>query len=388
MIKSNLKTNYPLRIGILGAGQLAKMMAQEAYKLGLNVNTIDKSTETPAGDMTQNEFSLGWDNNDELDKFIEISDVITLENEFIDPTILKFIEQKRPVYPSSKTISLIQDKFIQKETFRNAGIDVPLYSEINSVEDAIEFGKQNGFPYILKARKFSYDGYGNYSVKSNDDAITGFNHFNPNGKVERPLYAEKFVNFTKELAVMVVRGLNGEIKTYPCVETIQQNHICHEVIAPAEIDEKYRTKAQELAIKCVEAIDGIGIFGVEMFIDKNNNILVNEIAPRPHNSGHYTIEACFTSQFENGIRAVLGVPLGSTEMINNYAIMINLLGERDGSGVPKNINEFLKFDKVKLHLYNKKTSRKGRKMGHITLIGNDLNEIKQTARAAYNSIIW
>ena len=125
-----------------------------------------------------------------------------------------------------------------------------------------------------------------------------------------------------------------------------------------------------------------------MFIDKNNNILVNEIAPRPHNSGHYTIEACFTSQFENGIRAVLGVPLGSTEMINNYAIMINLLGERDGSGVPKNINEFLKFDKVKLHLYNKKTSRKGRKMGHITLIGNDLNEIKQTARAAYNSIIW
>lgn len=388
MIKSNLKTNYPLRIGILGAGQLAKMMAQEAYKLGLNVNTIDKSNETPAGDMTQNEFSLGWDNNDELDKFIEISDVITLENEFIDPTILKYIEQKRPVYPSSKTISLIQDKFIQKETFHNAGIDVPLYSEINSIEDAIEFGKQNGFPYILKARKFSYDGYGNFSVKSTNDAISGFKHFNPNEKVERPLYAEKFVNFTKELAVMVVRGLNGEIKTYPCVETIQQNHICHEVIAPAEIDEKYRTKAQELAIKCVEAIDGIGIFGVEMFIDKNNNILVNEIAPRPHNSGHYTIEACFTSQFENGIRAVLGVPLGSTEMINNYAIMINLLGERDGSGVPKNINEFLKFDKVKLHLYNKKTSRKGRKMGHITLIGNDLNEIKQTARAAYNSIIW
>lgn len=388
MIKSNLKTNYPLRLGLLGAGQLAKMMAQEAYKLGLNVNTIDKSTETPAGDMTQNEFSLGWDNKNELDKFIEISDVITLENEFIDPTILEYIEQKRPVYPSSKTISLIQDKFIQKETFRNAGIDVPLFSEINSVEDAIEFGKQNGFPYILKARKFSYDGYGNFSVKSIDDAINGFRHFNPDNNIERPLYAEKFVNFTKELAVMVVRGLNGEVKTYPCVETIQQNHICHEVISPAEIDENYRIKAQDLAIKCVEAIDGIGVFGVEMFINNKNNILVNEIAPRPHNSGHYTIEACYTSQFENGIRAVLGVPLGSTEMINNYAIMINLLGERDGSGVPKNINEFLKFDKVKLHLYNKKTSRKGRKMGHITLIGNDLNEIKQTARAAYNSIIW
>ena len=388
MIKSNIKNGYPLQLGILGAGQLAKMLALEAYKMGLNVSTIDKSAETPAGDMTCKEFSKGWDDKAELDKFIEESDLVTLENEFIDPSILAYIEEKRLVFPSSKTISFIQDKFIQKETFNAAGIKVPNYKQINSVEEAIKFGEKFGFPYVMKARKFSYDGYGNYSVRNAEDAEKGFKHFNPNDEIERPLYAEQFVNFTKELAVMVVRSSVGEVRTYPCVETIQKNHICHEVIAPAEIDENYRKKAQELAVKCVEAIDGVGVFGVEMFIDDNDEILVNEIAPRPHNSGHYTIEACYTSQFENGLRAVLGMPLGSTEMVNDYAIMINLLGERDGSGVPENIIEFMKHDKVKLHLYNKKGSRVGRKMGHITLIGNDLEEVKNTAREAVNSFVW
>lgn len=388
MISSNIKDGYPLRLGILGAGQLAKMLALEAYKMGLNVNTIDHSAETPAGDMTKSEFTKGWENTEELDKFIQESDIITLENEFIAPSILEYIEKSRKVYPSSKTLSLIQDKFIQKETFRNNGIKVPKYKLINSVEDAISFGEDFGFPYVMKARKFSYDGYGNYTVKDREDAKRGFEHFNPNSKLERPLYAEEFVDFSKELAVMVVRSAKGELRTYPCVETIQKNHICNEVIAPAEIDDEYKNKAQELAIKCVEAIDGVGVFGVEMFFNSNKEIVVNEIAPRPHNSGHYTIEASYTSQFENGIRAVLGLPLGSTEMIKKYAIMINLLGERDGSGVPENVEDLLKNDKVKLHLYNKKGSRVGRKMGHITLIGDDIEEVKNNANQAFKSLIW
>jgi 5-(carboxyamino)imidazole ribonucleotide synthase len=388
MLKSNFKSDLPLHLGVLGAGQLAKMLAQEAYKMGLNVVTIDKSFGTPAGDMTSYEFGNGWESNDELDKFIEECDVITLENEFIAPSILEYIERSRPIFPSSKTISLIQDKFIQKQTFENVGIAVPNYREINSVDDAINFGKEFGFPFVLKARKFSYDGYGNYSVRNEEDAKNGFLHFNPNVKIERPLYAEQFVNFTKELAVMVVRSSKNEMKTYPCVETIQKNHICHQVIAPAEIENEYQQKAKDLAIECVKAIDGVGVFGVEMFIDAEGNILVNEIAPRPHNSGHYTIEACYTSQFENGLRAILGLPLGSTEMVNSYAIMINLLGERDGSGVPSNVLDMLKYDKVKLHLYNKKSSRKGRKMGHLTVIGNDLEDIKKEANSAFESLIW
>ncbi len=388
MLKSNLKKGYPLHLGVLGAGQLAKMLAQEAYKMGLNIVTIDKSFETPAGDMTSYEFGNGWESTDELDKFIEESDIITLENEFIAPSILEYIERSRPVFPSSKTISLIQDKFIQKNTFKNAGINVPNYGDINSIDDAINFGKEFGFSYVLKARKYSYDGYGNYTVRNEEDAKNGFTYFNPNNKIERPLYAEQFVNFTRELAVMVVRSSNNEIKTYPCVETIQKNHICHQVIAPAEINAEYQQKAKDLAVECVKSIDGVGVFGVEMFIDESGNILVNEIAPRPHNSGHYTIEACFTSQFENGMRAILGLPLGSTEMVNNYAIMINLLGEREGSGVPSNVLDLLKYDKVKLHLYNKKSSRVGRKMGHITLIGNELDEVKSSAKAAFDSLIW
>ncbi len=388
MIKSEIKENSPVLIGILGAGQLAKMLALEAYKLGMNVATIDGSANTPAGDMTSNEFVNGWNDEGELDSFIEKADIITLENEFIDPKILAYIERSKVVYPSSKTISLIQDKFIQKNTFKNAGINVPNYAEINSIEDAKSFGKKFGFPFLLKARKFSYDGYGNYTVKNEEDAEKGFLHFNPDNSGERPLYAEQFVNFKKELAVMVVRSSKNEVLTYPCVETIQKNHICHEVIAPAEIEAKYQKQAQELAVKCVEAIDGVGVFGIEMFIDEDNKILVNEIAPRPHNSGHYTIEACYTSQYENGLRAILGLPLGSTEMVNNYAVMINLLGEREGSGVPSNVLDLLKRNKVKLHLYNKKSSRVGRKMGHITLIGNDLEEIRKEANLAFESLIW
>lgn len=388
MLKSNFKSDFPLHLGVLGAGQLAKMLGLEAYKMGLNLVTIDKSFGTPAGDMTSYEFGNGWESNEELDKFIEECDVITLENEFIDPNILEYIERSRPVFPSANTISLIQDKYIQKKTLESAGITVPKYKQINSEEEAINFGKEFGFPYVLKARKFSYDGYGNYSVKNENDAKTGFQYFNPNNIIERELYAEQFVDFTKELAVMVVRNSNNQIKTYPCVETIQKNHICHQVIAPAEIDEKYQDKAKELAVECIKAIDGVGVFGVEMFIDNAGNILINEIAPRPHNSGHYTIEACHTSQFENGLRAILGLPLGSTEMVTNYAIMINLLGERDGSGVPENISELLRYERVKLHLYNKKSSRKGRKMGHLTIVGNDLEEIKNEANSAFDALIW
>jgi 5-(carboxyamino)imidazole ribonucleotide synthase len=160
------------------------------------------------------------------------------------------------------------------------------------------------------------------------------------------------------------------------------------VLAPAAIDENIRKEAQDIAIKCMEAIDGIGIFGVEMFLTTENEILVNEIAPRPHNSGHYTIEGCYTSQFENGLRAILGLPLGSTEMVKPAAVMINLLGERTGVGTPTSVKGFLSHDKAKLHLYSKESSRPGRKMGHITLVGDDIEEVRKDARLALDAFKW
>jgi 5-(carboxyamino)imidazole ribonucleotide synthase len=361
MLKSNKNSKFTL--GILGGGQLAKMTMLEAYKMGLDVAIIENGELSPAGNLTKYEFASKIEINPELDKFIEKSDIITLENEFIDPIIIEYIEKSCTVFPSSKTLSLIQDKLIQKTTFDNAGISVANFAQIENHEDLKVFGEKYGYPYVLKTRKFGYDGYGNYT-------------------------AEAFVNFTKELAVMVVRNKDGENRTYPVVETVQKNHICKEVYAPANISEKSINEAKELAIKCVEVINGVGVFGIESFLLPNGEIVVNEIAPRPHNSGHYTIEACHTSQFENIIRAVCNLPIGSTDMRVGAACMINILGEINGSGVPANINELLAFDKAKFHLYGKETSRIGRKMGHITVTGDNIEATINYARESANSLKW
>ncbi|MBX3042581.1 MAG: 5-(carboxyamino)imidazole ribonucleotide synthase [Candidatus Kapabacteria bacterium] len=387
MLKSKYNPDKTFTIGILGGGQLAKMIASAAYRLGINVAVIESHSDSPAGDMTKSDFTKGWLETNELDKFIEKSDVITLENEFIDPEILDYISQKRTVYPSPQTMRLVQDKFIQKETFKNAELEVPYFEEINSVDDVFKFGEKKGYPFVIKARKYGYDGYGNATVFNKESAEEAWNKFKTNGK-NRDLMAEEFVEFSKELAVIVARNSNDEIEVYPCVETVQYRHICHEVIAPAEISEDLQNKARNLALKAVKSINGIGVFGVEMFLTKTGDVLINEIAPRPHNSGHYTIESCYTSQFENAIRAVCGLPLGSSKMITPASVMINLLGVRDGIGVPTDVSELLRHKKVFLHLYNKKQSRTGRKMGHITSLGMSQTEARAIARSAADSIVW
>ena len=383
MLKSIKNNKFTL--GILGGGQLAKMTMLEAYKMGLDVAIIENASLSPAGNLTKYEFASKIEINTELDKFIEKSDIITLENEFIDHSIIEYIEKSCTVFPSSKTLSLIQDKLIQKTTFDNAGIKVANFAQIENYDDLNEFGEKYGYPYVLKTRKFGYDGYGNYTAKNLEDAKLGFDKFK---EKNADIYAEAFVNFTNELAIMVVRNQKGEVRTYPVVETVQKNHICKEVYAPANISENSINEAKELAIKCVEVINGVGVFGIESFILLDGEIVVNEIAPRPHNSGHYTIEACHTSQFENIIRAVCNLPIGNTEMKVNSACMINILGEINGSGIPKNIDELLQFNKAKFHLYGKETSRIGRKMGHITVTGDNLNETINYAREAANSLKW
>ncbi|MGE5480429.1 MAG: 5-(carboxyamino)imidazole ribonucleotide synthase [Chloroflexota bacterium] len=371
-----------LTVGLLGGGQLAKMLAMAAYRMGLSVAVIENSSSSPAGDMTKLDFPGGWNSKESLEAFIDASDVVTLENEFISPSILEHIEKKRPVYPTPVTMRCVQDKLIQKTTFRSAGIDVPAFGAINSKESAMDFAREHGFPIVLKTRTLGYDGYGNALVRDESDLDEALSRFDG-----RPLFAEKFINFERELAVIVARGKSGETAVYPCVETIQKDHICHEVIAPARAPIEAKQRARDIARKCVESIEGVGVFGVELFYLSDGHILVNEIAPRPHNSGHYTIEACHTSQYENGLRAILGLPLGSPEMTVNSAVMINLLGEREGPGCPANVVELLKYD-VALHLYNKKQCRKGRKMGHLTAIGANPDEVYARARAAAEAIEW
>lgn len=387
MIRAKNKPEKSLTLGILGGGQLAKMLAQAAYRMGLHVAVIENHAGSPAGDLTKLEFSKGWDDEEELDRFIEVSDIITLENEFIDPELLRKISKKKPVFPTAGTMELVQDKFIQKTTFREAGLPLPDFEEAGGIDDLKKFGKKHGYPFVIKARKYGYDGYGNATAFSENDAIEAWVKFNGE-ELKRPLMAESFVDFTKELAVIIARGQNGEKAVYPCVETVQYRHICHEVIAPAAVDEAVLKEAREIALKAVESVNGTGVFGVELFLTKSGRVLVNEIAPRPHNSGHYTIEACHTSQFENGIRAALGLPLGSPEMIAPAAAMVNLLGTRHGSGVPADVVEMLRHREAALHLYNKKSSRTGRKMGHVTALGSNSNEAFARAKSAADAINW
>lgn len=387
MIPSIYNPSKTTTIGILGGGQLAKMLGLEALKMGMHFATIENGIHSPAGIFAQHEFSQGWSTTEDLDSFINVCDVVTLENEFIDPAILHKIAEKRLIFPRPETIEKIQDKFIQKQTIATSGVATPKFDKIDSIDEAIQFGTNYGYPFVLKTRTLGYDGYGNRTIRNVVDIHSAWESFVLTEE-PRELMAEEFVNFTMELAVMVVRNKRGEIAVYPCVETIQENHICVAVIAPARISIDLQEKAKEIAKKCVECIEGVGIFGIEMFLRNDGTILFNEIAPRPHNSGHYTIEGCYTSQFENTIRAILNLPLGSPELRCGGAAMINLLATRNGHGLPDSVIETLKIPEVSFHLYGKKDSRKGRKMGHLTATATS-NEVAFTiAKRAFQQLIW
>jgi 5-(carboxyamino)imidazole ribonucleotide synthase len=388
MLLSLYNDGAPLTLGILGGGQLAKMTAQAAYRLGLQVAIIEHGEGSPAGVMTKHDFPEGWLNADALERFIDASDVVTLENEFIDVEILERVAERRLVFPSPTTMRLVQDKFIQKQTMQAAGIPVPHFARIDAVEQAYIFGKEHGYPFVMKTRKYGYDGYGNATVQRDNNALVAFKRFTSDPNAPREVMAEAFVHFRKELAVIVARNRRGEVEVYPCVETVQENHICRWVLAPAPIEEKLQRKAQEIALAAVEAVSGIGVFGVEMFLTENDEIIYNEIAPRPHNSGHYTIEGSFTSQFENGIRAVLNLPLGSGALVRPAAVMLNLLGVRSGVGVPDSVVGLMRHPRVSFHLYGKKDSRKGRKMGHLTALGDSVEEARELLRRAEEDLMW
>ncbi|MGE5315880.1 MAG: 5-(carboxyamino)imidazole ribonucleotide synthase [Acidobacteriota bacterium] len=372
-----------LTIGILGGGQLARMSAQAASRLGIRTAILEREECSPAGQLTHQEF-VGWVDNEELvTQFAHACGVVTLENEFIDYRRLEFIESLgREVVPSSAVIARIQDKFIQKETLAQHGIPVPLFLPVTRETSWKELRARLGSPVVMKSRKMGYDGYGNAMVRSQASFDAARQKLSAR---HAQLMAEEFVDFTMELAVMVVRT-KKETRAYPVVQTIQKDHICSMVIAPAPIDRTTAQRAAHIAIAAVEAVGGMGLFGVEMFITSDNEILVNEMAPRPHNSGHYTIEGCVTSQFENHVRAVLGLPLGSTSMLAPYAVMVNLLGSKTPKPGTANLVTALRNEHAHFHLYGKAASRPGRKMGHVTVLGSSLPELLTEARRLQKAI--
>lgn len=371
-----------MKIGILGGGQLARMIIEENYKYGYDFIVLTKENNSPAGQITKNEVVGDWNDNECLKNFAGNCDLITLENEFIDFQKIKLLEDTdKPVYPGSGIVKLVQDKLFQKTTLNKLGIPLAKFCEVNSKNDIINFAEENSYPLILKSRTMGYDGKGNYEIKSEDEIDEALKTLSERGK----LMCESFVKFDKEIAIQFARNKSGEIKIYPVVETIQENHICKLVIASKKKFTNIREKVILTATKIATELNYIGVMGIEMFL-LGEDIYVNELAPRVHNSGHYTIEGCYTSQFENHLRSILNFPLGNVNMRDENSVMINILGKRNGVAKLKRAGEILKMDKVYIHIYGKKETSIGRKMGHITVLNDDMQNALNIAGNAREKI--
>ncbi len=379
------KKDHP-RIGIIGGGQLAKMTALAGLQLGCDVVVLERSSASPAATLALHSIVGDWNDPEVLLQLAAQSDVITLENEFVDAGALRVLEASGArLLPTAHSIALTQDKFVQKSTLAEAGLPVSAFRKVASTSDILDAGREYGWPVVLKTRRNGYDGKGNFTVRSAGEAVAGWEHLGA-GKSE--LFVEAFCPFERELAAIITRARDGSSAAYPVVESVQRDHICHVIKAPASLPDDVGSRAADMARRAVAAVGGLGSFGVEMFLMADGSVLVNELAPRVHNSGHYTIEACECSQFENHVRAVLGWPLGSTRMIAPAAVMVNLLGVGKGSGWPAGLNPALEMPGVHVHIYGKAHSGRGRKMGHVSALGSTMEQASALAHAAAEQICF
>jgi phosphoribosylaminoimidazole carboxylase PurK protein len=365
-------------IGIIGGGQLGRMLTLAALPLGFKVVVVDPGENSPAAQVGATEITANLYDPKALQQLAEQSDFITIEIEHLDVDALDQIAKLgTPVNPAPATIRLIQDKFKQKEFFAGAGIPVAPFVKIDSEKEALVALKKFDGKMLLKTRLGAYDGRGNMVVSSPADVKEGLKRFDGT-----PLYAEAFIPFEKELAVMVARGMNGDVALYPIVETIHERNICVEVLAPADISKEVEKKAIAAATKVGQLLEGAGMFGIEMFLTKDGEVLVNEVAPRVHNSGHYTTEASRTGQFEQHIRAIANLPLGDTHLVVPAAVMVNILGEHNRPTVLDGLDATLGIPSTSVHLYGKSPTKIDRKMGHITSTGKTIKEARTRANKA------
>jgi 5-(carboxyamino)imidazole ribonucleotide synthase len=359
---------YPIkRIGIIGGGQLGKMTAQAAKQMGFYVTVLDATPNCPAAHIADAQIVGDLYDAEKLRALASESDVLTYEIEHIDTQTLTLLhDEGYIIYPSPKVLVIIQDKLIQKQILAKNNVPVPDFKAVEQLTPDILANAK--FPIVQKARKGGYDGRGVVVLKSPEDIKNA---------LQTPSMLEEFIDFTKELAIIIARTPTGETMCYPVVEMVfdEQANICDIVMAPARIDKATALKARQVALHAIEALEGVGIFGVEMFLTRDGQILVNEIAPRPHNSGHYTIEACITSQFEQLVRILAGLPLGNSDLLSP-AIMHNLLGEPGYTGAPviEGLQEALAIPGLSFHFYDKATTHPFRKMGHVTILDKNLDK--------------
>jgi len=362
-----------LKLGILGGGQLGRMLIQQAINYNVTSLVLDPDPDAPCKHIA-NYFQNGSITDfDTVYNFGKKADIITIEIEKVNIEALEQLEKEgKQVFPQSRVIRLIQDKGVQKQFYKENDIPTSPFQIVNTKEDIIN--SHIPFPYILKLRKDGYDGKGVMKINSAADLEHAF---------DAPCIIEKLVDFDKEVAVIVARNANGDMKTFPMVEMEfnPEANLVEFLISPSTFAESLQQKAENIAKNIASAMNITGILAVEMFVCRDGEILVNEVAPRPHNSGHQTIEGNYVSQFEQHLRSIYNLPLGDTSSITN-AIMINLLGEKGSEGVARyeNLEKILGIDGVYVHLYGKKYTKPFRKMGHVTIVDIDRDKAIEKAR--------
>lgn len=359
MISLSKQIIYPgAVIGIIGGGQLGKMMAVSAKQMGYKVAVVDPVKDSPCGQVADVEITAHYNDREAIRKLAEISDIITYEFENIDYDALHWLKDHAYLPQGSELLLITQNRETEKKAIQSAGCEVAPYSIVKTKNELKQAVQELRLPAVLKTCRGGYDGKGQFVIKEEaqmEQAAALLEH--------GTCILESWVSFKMELSVIVVRSVNGEISTFPTAENIHHNNILFQSIVPARVEKGIQQKAADLAVKLADELNLVGPLAVEMFLTEEGELLVNELAPRPHNSGHYTLDLCESSQFEQHIRAVCGLPLGKTDLLKP-GMMVNLLG--DEVKLVEEDPELLK--EAKLYIYGKHEIKKGRKMGHITFM--------------------
>lgn len=355
-------------IGMVGGGQLGRMFASAAAKLGYRVGVFCGSSDEPAASVAAFTVCGPLEDHSAIENFARRCDVITLEFENIPAETIAVCSRHAPTYPDASVLATAQDRLIEKSVLRDAGLPVTPFTPVRSADEAIKAAGELGWPIIVKTQRSGYDGKGQHRLTGPSDA----------SEVDWPgggdWIAEAMIGFDCEVSVLVARTTDGQTATFPVFENAHRNHVLDLTTLPAAIDPELESRARQIAIEATECLGVVGLLCVEMFV-AGDEILINEVAPRPHNSGHITMEACATSQFEQHVRAICGLPLGDTSLIVPAAAMVNLLGDLWQTDAGPNWPAMLEINGVSMHLYGKHAARPGRKMGHITGVGTSISEV-------------
>jgi len=377
-VSAGFPAGFPM-VGILGGGQLGRMLGLAALRMGLGVRFYREpgSHSGPTDGLTE-AHTGPMDDAEALRAFVTGCSVVTLENEWLALDVLRQqLPAGVPLWPSVSTMALVGDKVEQKAHAQRHQLPVGAYRACATEAELRDAAAELGYPVVVKRPRHSYDGYGNATARDWDELLAAFARL---GEGQPRVLVEGWVPFERELAVMVARRPGGQDVAYPVATTVQQHHRCVAVEVPARVRPEVAAAATDLARRAAAAYGCVGVVGVEMFERADGSLLLNEIAPRPHNTGHYTIEACVTSQFENHLRAVLDWPLGDPSLLRPVAVMVNVLGRREGEASARAMPAALAARDVAVHVYGKRRVRPGRKMGHVTALGDDLDDARARAQ--------